>query len=241
MKLKVIACKVLFRELSYFAALSPHIVDVEFLEQQLHNEPEKLRNMVQRAIRDIENGSEEYDAILLGYGLCSNGIVGVSSRKYPIIVPRGHDCITILLGSKEKYQDYFNSHDGIYWYSSGWIERTLQPGKERVEMLRKQYIEKYGEDNADYLMEMEQGWLKKYNWASYIYWDQFHSEHLKEYTRACADYLGWNYDEIMGDTSLVVDLLNGNWDSKRFLVSPPNSTIAAAYDHRIVKSIETKD
>ena len=54
----------------------------------------------------------EYDAILLGYCLCSNGIVGLSSRKVPLIIPRGHDCITLLLGSREKYQEYFNTHRG---------------------------------------------------------------------------------------------------------------------------------
>ncbi len=37
MRLRVIACEVLFREISQAAALSPHQVDVEFLEKGLHD------------------------------------------------------------------------------------------------------------------------------------------------------------------------------------------------------------
>ena len=65
----------------------------------------------------------KYDAILIGYALCSNGVVGLTSRRIPLVIPRGHDCITLLLGSKELYRDYFDSHRGIYWYSSG-LDRT---------------------------------------------------------------------------------------------------------------------
>ncbi len=30
-----------------------------------------------------------FDGILIGYGLCSNGVVGLSSQKYPLIMPFG--------------------------------------------------------------------------------------------------------------------------------------------------------
>jgi hypothetical protein len=84
-------------------------------------------------------------------------VVGLTSRRLPLVIPRGHDCVTLLIGSKERYREYFDTHRGIYWYSSGWIERTLQPGRERYELTRRHYMETYGEDNAEFLMEMEQG------------------------------------------------------------------------------------
>ena len=170
MRLKIIACKVLFRELSLIAAKSKNHIDITYLKQGLHNEPDYLRKSLQCEIDKIDNDNDLYtnaqpynknfDAILLGYGLCSNAILGIKSKKHKIVVPKAHDCITLLLGSKEKYKEYFDTHRGIYWYSIGWIESTPMPGKERCEFIRNEYAKKYGEENCDYLMDMEQNWLK---------------------------------------------------------------------------------
>ena len=105
---KLIACKVFQREAYFCAARSGNMIDIVFMRQGLHNTPDVLRQEVQEALKKTTDESgNTYDAILLGYGLCSNGIVGLCA-EVPIVVPRGHDCITILLGSKEKYKDYFH-------------------------------------------------------------------------------------------------------------------------------------
>jgi hypothetical protein len=195
------------------------------MEQGLHDEPDKLRREVQKALDntcDIQGRA--YDASLLGYGLCSNGIVGLSA-EIPIVVPRGHDCITILLGSKDKYQEYFDSHRGVYWYSTGWIESGKQPSKERYEQLLKEYKEKYGDDNAQYLMEVEHTWIKEYNWATYINWGLTNSDEYKKYTKRCAEFLNWNYDELKGSPALMQRLVDGEWDDGEFLVVKPGQKI----------------
>ena len=66
-----------------------------------------------------------YDAVLLGYGLCSNGLVGMGARSIPLVVPRAHDCITLFLGSKERYLQYFQDNPGVYFMTSGWIGRGV--------------------------------------------------------------------------------------------------------------------
>jgi hypothetical protein len=115
LRLQLIVCKVLQREAYYCAAQSPHCVDVVLMEQGLHEEPERLRREVQKALeRTHDAQGRSYDASLLGYGLCSNGTVGLGA-EIPLVIPRAHDCITMLLGSKERYQEYFDSHRGTYW------------------------------------------------------------------------------------------------------------------------------
>jgi hypothetical protein len=213
------------REAYYCAARSPNIVDVVVMPQGLHTEPEKLRREVQKALditSDIQN--KPYNASLLGYGLCSNGVVGLSA-KIPLVVPRGHDCITLLLGSKDKYKEYFDSHRGVYWFSPGWIETDNQPGKERFERTLKEYIEKFGEDNAKYLMETEQGWLKEYNWAVYIDWGFANAKEEKKFTKTAAEYLNWKYDELKGDSGLMQRLVDGRWDESDFLIVKPGQKI----------------
>ncbi len=247
MRLKVLACKVLARELGYLAAFSKNYLDITTLRQGLHNTPELLRKSLQEEIDRIDEGEdlhtsgpyyeEDFDAILLAYGLCSNGIVGISSKRYPLVVPRAHDCISLFLGSKEKYQQYFDTHRGVYWYNRGWLENTPMPGKRRYESTRGFYAENYGEENADYLMDMEQNWLKEYKWCTFIGWPEFNDTEAKAETMESASFLNWNYDEIQGNKGLLEDFLRGNWDG-RFLVVPPGRTVSPSYDSSIIKVSE---
>ena len=226
MRLKFIVCKVMQREAYFCAARSANVVDIVFMPQGLHDEPEKLRAEVQKALDETADiKGRPYDAALLGYGLCSNGIVGLSAA-IPIIVPRGHDCITLLLGSKEKYKEYFESHRGVYWYSPGWIEHGDQPSQERYARTVKEYRQKYGDDNAEYLMKVEQGWITEYSWATYVDWGLISSEDYKLFTKECAKFLKWNYDEITGDPALMQALVDGNWDTERFLTVQPGQKIS---------------
>jgi len=243
MNLKIIACRVMSRELSLLSATHPNIIDITYLRQGYHNTPDLLRQNVQTEIDLIESGDDPHtidteltpiNAILLGYGLCSNGIIGVKSDKYTLVVPRGHDCITMLLGSKERYKEYFDSHRGVYWYTKGWIENSLMPSEERYTTVYNQYVESYGEDNAEYLMEMDQGWYREYEWATFINWPQFDNAADIQHSKDCAEYLKWNFDMIQGDNSLLKAFLSGEWDEERFLVVPPGHEIIPTYDERII-------
>ena len=124
MRIKVISCDVLYRELCYAAARSEHQVDVQFLTKGLHDEGCRPMRLRLQAEIDKTDGPK-YDAIVLGYALCGNGTVGLTARHLPVVIPRAHDCITLLMGSKKAYEDYFDSHSGVYFRSTGWLERDF--------------------------------------------------------------------------------------------------------------------
>jgi hypothetical protein len=244
LKLKVISCEVFRREVSWLAARSPCYVDTVFLPQGLHESPDKLRAIL---LEEIEKANQEiprrlnakpdyYDYIILAYGLCDNSIVGLKSARIPLVIPRAHDCITLLLGSKETYSRLHEEYPGAYWYSRGWIERSLQPGKERYEETYKSYVEKYGEDNAEYLMEMEQGWFKSYNRAFFINWEDLgNTEFYRSYAKECADYLKWSYEETQGDPSLMEKMFRGEFDEKEVLLVEPGKIVAPSYDEAVIQ------
>ena len=227
----VLSCHVLWRELCYYASLAPYPCQLQFLKQGLHNEPDTLRAEVQKAIDEVGG---EYDAILLGYGLCSNGLVGIQARNTPIVVMRAHDCITFLLGSKERYREYFDTHPGTYWYSPGWIDTNTQPGKERKERALEYYTETYGEENAEFLMKATETWMDNYTNAAYVDLGFGDNAAYRAFTQESAAYLEWNCDVIEGDPRLLIDFVSGNWDDERFLTVQPGQEIIASHDERTI-------
>lgn len=224
-RFRLIACRVLWREFNYYSAQSPHDVHTVYLEQGLHNTPDRLRTSLQEQIDAASN--ERFDAILLGYGLCSNGVVGLRARTTSLVVPRAHDCITFLLGSKERYRNYFDEHPGTYWYSPGWIDSSDMPGPDRIEKTYQEYCEKYGEENARYLMESIGHWYQKYNRVAYVDLGFYDTTALRQFARRCAEGLGWNYDELRGSATLIQHLVEGRWNKGDFLIVEPGQTIVA--------------
>lgn len=234
--LYVIACHVLWREVCYFASVSDNVINVQFLRQGLHNTPDLLRSELQGAIDAVD--PKDCDAILVGYGLCSNGLEGITARDTRLVAVRGHDCITFLLGSKERYRSYFDANPGTYWYSPGWIDTGGMPGEARYHRVLESYVAKYGQDNGEYLMEMEQGWFSRYSNGAYVDLGFYDTSEQKRHTQECAEWLGWHYDELSGDQGLMVDLMAGEWDDDRFLVVEPGQRIVATHDEMILRAVE---
>ncbi len=239
--LKVICCGIAVREVCHVVAKSKNFVDLEFLEQGYHDTPAKGRDVIQERVNAIPVG--RYDAILLGYGLCSNMIVGLTTPHTPVVVPRAHDCITFFLGSKERYQQTFVSHPGTYYYTAGWLECWKRsglntPSQGAAEMGPRceasQWEQKYGEDEARYLREVMREWSQSYTRGALIDFD--FSKHLNlaaDVRHICADR-GWKFEEITGDISLLQRWVDGDWESVDFVIVHPNEKVVATCDERVV-------
>lgn len=246
--LKALVCKALFREFSLLAAYSENAIDITTLEWGLHDKVGGLKETLQDEIARIDSGCDihtsyppfkhSFDGIVIGYGLCSNGVVGLSSEKYPLIIPRAHDCITLLLGSKERYHELFTQETGTYWFSPGWIENSDMPGEEHRDFYLNYLKERYPETDAETLIEVYEQSLGQYARTALVTWPEFEktgfTESARRTARRSAEHLGWNYEEFVGDSILIKDLLAGNWDEKRFLVVPPGETVKASYGESII-------
>lgn len=230
----VVTCAVLEDEVRFYASRQPLVRRIEVLPQGLHNDPPELRKGLQEVVDQLDEDME-VSAVVLGYGLCSRGTEGVFSKRLVLVLPRAHDCITVLLGSKERYASYVAQHPGTYWYSPGWNKHHIPPGPERHRLLREQYVEKYGEDNADFLMDAEQNWFRSYDRAAYVHLGQVALPEDLHYTQECAKWLGWKYDYQKGDSRLLEDMLAGQWDDERFLIIPPGKTLRMTADERVVE------
>lgn len=243
-KYRVFACEILFRELCYEAAQSRHVIDLSFNHFGLHHVGcEKMAAELQSLVDSVEE--MKYDAILFGYGLCNNGIAGLKSRAAPLVIPKAHDCITLLLGSKEKYKMEFDREPGTYYHSSGWLEHHNLEEEESVynklglNMSYNEMIRQYGEENARYLRESLEhlgSFKETYTRLVYIDTGLGPKEDLIEKSRLEAKKNGWRFDVLQGDRSLIRKMLNGNWDESEFLILPPGQTIKPTYDSAIIKA-----
>ncbi len=240
MRIKCIGCEVLARPIYLCAAHSPHIVDVEMLQRGLHNVPANLRDQLQDRIDATAN--QGYDAVVLAYGLCGQATAGLTAINTPLVVPRAHDCITLFLGSRQRYNEQFHNHSGTYWYTLDYIERDDGSGSSlalgsgtdtQLKDVYEEYVEKYGEDNADYLMEMMGAWQDHYKRAAYIDLGVGNGTAIEEQARADAARRNWTFDRVAGDLVLIRRLLAGDWDQD-FLVLQPGQQLKMTYDDEII-------
>ena len=239
---RLIACEIAYRELCWCVARSPAIVDVHFLRKGLHDlETSDMLSEIQGAV-DATDG-ELYSAVLLGYALCNNGVVGLVARNVPIVIPRAHDCITFFMCSKQRYREYFDSQPGTYFLTSGWCERDFAVEQDGVyarlglNRTYEDYVKEYGEENARFIIETVGGWEENYCRLTYIDMGLAGELGYEQEARARAQENGWAFERIEGEWSLLEGLTHGEWDRERFLVVPPGHRVEATGDETIFRTV----
>lgn len=224
----IIACDVFKDELEAFG-MGRTWNEIVYLEMGLHDQPDILRIEIQKVIDRIEQ-NPTVKTILLLYGICGNGLVGIRSGRCRLVLPRAHDCVSILMGGPDTHQAFLKKHPGAYFYSPGWIRGKRVPGPDREARLKEYYSEKYpdDEDLLEDLIEADHETFAHHDCAAYV--DVTGNAAAERYCRDCAASLGWEYRHLEGDPGMIVDLLSGNWDSRRFLVTQPTVPISGVLD-----------
>lgn len=215
----VIACRV-FEELlgSRLAADVP----VTWLEVILHNTPKKLAAALQEQVDTLAEPSN----VIIGYGLCGNGLLGLKSRKHTLILPRMHDCIAMFLGSHQRYLQRFFDNPITYYLTRGWLDANDEPLTDYLD-----YVRDYGEETADYLVEMK---YRHYRTLCLVGFSEAELEASRpaamKVAAFCKERFGMKYEEAVGTTDLADALLQqpamlDNQDDA-FVIVPPGGEVA---------------
>jgi len=235
MRLKLIACDVLMRETCLLIAKSPHIFDVEFTEKNSHTYSDNLRKIIQDKIDHCED--KNYDAILLGYGLCGNSTIDLESRDTKIVIPRVHDCCTLFLGSKKNFERYFKNNPSQPFSSPGYMERSdslfhdgLVGGDMETDPIYLGYVEKWGEENARYIYETMYGTKAHYKKLVYIEIPETRNPGYAELCRKRAEESEMEFVVLEGSLDLLRNLIDGNWQEENFLILNPGQRSKGIYD-----------
>ncbi len=193
----VIACQVLQNMLEEL--LPENLAEqISFMDYGLHRTPGKMTWTLQEAIDSVETPS----LVVLGYGLCGNGLNGIKAGRHTLLVPRADDCIAILLGSRQAYLREFEAEPGTYYLSKGWLESGSYPLKEYEE-----YVGKYGPEDAAWIMDQQ---YQHYQRLVLIAHSQADLEKYRPQAQAVARYCqqwGLRYEEILGSDAYVRRLI----------------------------------
>ena len=212
LKTVILACKTLKHEIE--KACEKHNIDypIHWIESGLHNYPEKLHKYIQ----DELDNMQDYDRVILTFGLCGNSLVGVESKNLELIMPKVDDCISLLLGSVDERRKY-GGKNGMYFLTKGWIEG------ERNLWVEYQYtIEKYGEETGKEIFDMM---LNHYKSLGVIDTKCYDLDEVMPLCKEIADTLELNLKILDYPISYLEDLLTGPWDDDRFVITKPNSKI----------------
>ena len=205
----VLACATVIEEM---LPLLPEGMQHQVLDFGLHVYPDKLRRTLQAAIDAV---SGQYDTIILGYGLCSQAIVGLTANGCRLVVPRVDDCIAIFLGSRTAYNTQSRAEPGTYYLTKGWIEVGDTPFSEY-----ERSVQRHGKERTERLFKLMLGNYKR---LALINTGQYELENYRDYARRTAERFGLRYEEIEGSDTLVRKMLLGPWDDE-FVVIEPGET-----------------
>jgi hypothetical protein len=164
------------------------------MDYGLHRVPAKMTMALQQEINDITEPS----LVVLGYGLCGNGLRGLDSGPHTLLVPRTDDCIALLLGSYRAYMREFQAVPGTYYLTKGWLESGSNPLQEYEE-----YTTKYGAEQAAWLVDQQ---YQNYERVALVAHSEADLEAYRPQAQKVAAFCRrWDmrYEEILGSDAYV--------------------------------------
>jgi hypothetical protein len=218
----VLACKV-FKDLFDRFVQEGTIQNFIYLDYGLHSYPKKLNQEIQATL----DGVQEPSLVILGYGLCGNGLNGIRAGRHSLLISRADDCIAVFLGSYERYQREFKTESATYYLTKGWLESGSNPLQEY-----QKYSEKYGKVKAEWLVDQLYHNYKRLVLVAQSQEDlDTYRPRALEVASFCERW-GMRYEEMLGSTcffeGLIESAARGEPVDGDFVLVPPGGELNQA-------------
>ncbi len=206
----IIACEAFKGELEVFK--ESITVNILWIEQALHNVPDKLHLKVLEKVREAETYLNPEDIVLLFLGNCGGSLKGVSSQTLTLVYPNVDDCIPVILGSMERFKAIQAERSGTFYLNKNWIDA----GEDPLSSSRK-YIESYGEKKG---WKVSKLMYKNYTHFTLIDNGCYELEKYRDHVHEACETFGKIYSEEKGNLKFVKEILNRQCEMVTIL---PNS------------------
>jgi N-methylhydantoinase A/oxoprolinase/acetone carboxylase beta subunit len=232
LKTYVIACAVLAIDMKLTARKLGKELEFKFLEAGLHNNPKLLFEKLQTAIDEI-SARGDGDRIIIGYGICGKGTIGIKARNIPLVIPKVHDCISLFLGGDREYKEQFTKFPGTYYLTAGWCEEKAESMSQRRQQayfgsekfLFKDLVKSHGKEAATQTFNFLNSWQKNYQRAAFIETNAGNSAKYEAHAREMAEEYNWEYAKIKGSQALIQKIITQKTSTPEILVVPPTHVI----------------
>ena len=209
-KTVLIACKMLQHEITKAVQEIGCQYPIIWIDSEYHTDPNGLRTKLQEEIDKLE----DTDTILLAYGCCGNGTVGLKATTGDLIIPRTEDCISMLMS--QCGQPYLRPK-ATYFMTKGWLEGTHSMAKEIEHAVRR-----YGPERAKRIFEQM---FKHYIYLMLIDTQAYNIEECLSEVESLAQSLNLEMTFAQGDIWFLRQLLSGNADQD-FCIIPKGETVS---------------
>ena len=231
-KTYAIACAVLAIDMKHSAKKLGLDIEYKFLEAGLHNNPKLLKEKLQAAIDEI-SATGLCDRIIIGYGICGKGTIGIQSGSVPLVIPKVHDCVALFLGGDQAYKREFKKYPGTYYLSAGWCEEKTEPMSQRKQWAYfgekklnfNDLVEQHGKDAAQQTFDFLNSWQKNYQRVAFIETGAKASPRYEKFALDMAREYKWKYDKIKGSGDLIKKMITARNSTSEILFVPPENVI----------------
>jgi len=190
-RIGVVGCNVIKRELEKVLADDPDVVHKEYLEYALHIYPDNLKATVVDKVNALEG---KVDAVFLGYAICQS-LRGITSQlKVPTIMLEGDDCLATIL-TPLGYEEEKQKCTGTWFSSPGWAEVGVDGA---IKELHLDSMVAEGYDPMYFMKMMFEGYQR----VLFIDTDVGEREHWVEKSQDFADRLELRYEERSANLEL---------------------------------------
>ena len=198
----LIACENIKAEVKKVLEEHDAAIDVIWMNSKLHNNPEQLRLALQNAI----DSNIVYENILLAFGNCGNGLVGLMATSANLIIPSVSDCISLLLHENPEVR---KQRKHSYFLTKSWIESSQGLYSEYFTNLKK-----YG-DKASRIMK---AMFKHYKYLMLVDTGTYDVDEYIEKTGFLAEQLELQSRVVKGDLTMIAKLIERDWDQNFAIV-----------------------
>ncbi len=207
-KKAILLCPTIADELELCLSQGSVTCDVHVLTNNNHNLPDKLRVSLQEEIDHLQ----DYDQILLTFGICGNATMGLCSRHAELVIPRVDDCVSLLMNGVQNRMDSLNGKFGMF-LTAGWLRyeegiwgeiqhclKRYPPGRAE-KIIAKMY------ENLTYLTLLDTG--------------AYDIDAVLPRVEELADQLHLILRILPGDLTYLRELIHGGENPDRFVHIPP--------------------
>ncbi len=210
----LLVCEMLKDEMNVMLQESGYPGEIVWMKKSLHEYPEKLRSALQEEIDKWQHKSH----IILGFGLCGNGLLELKSERAVLVIPAFDDCVRMLLAHEKGTPIRCNARS--FYYTEGWLDGTDELENESA-LISDKYQRIYGEKKGTKILK---AMMKNYEAITLIDTGFYDIPECAGRVRKNADLIGLKILQEPGTLRILGKLLAGEW-AEEFLLIPPGHAV----------------